>query len=639
MSSNRPFRELDITMLQAVVDTATTRETLRYVQLELSYRSTRAAKKLLDKVRSRLQELGDGAPDQLFESPSSKPANRTSPSPPPSTTVSKKPKFKPTDEQIAAVDAFKRGASLKVSAFAGAGKTSTLNLMADANAGRGLYLAFNKKIAQEARSTFPGNVSCMTTHSLAVGAVRKRFNYTSDKLFGTMGNKQLAEILKLEPRLSFGEFALTRVQQAHYFRTTVRQFCLSGAPEITVDHVPHLGLLEYLPDAVTQYFDEWVVGKANDLWDRMRSADDPIPLGHDGYLKLWSLMSPQLAYDYILLDEAQDTNPAVLSVMAKQATQMVYVGDRHQQIYAWRGAVNAMEKIDTREECYLTQSFRFGSRIAREASRIIARLGEYRSVRGNPSIDSVIEYRGYSDAILTRKNATVFHETLRAIENGRRPFIVGGTQDLQFMVKDVLALMRGTPGSHPEFFGFQNWQEVVDFSGTKEGVELRPFVSLVERVGPDEMLRAINQSAPSPSAANVSISTIHKAKGLEWKSVRIADDFSKDRDGKRYINRDELRLFYVGITRARQRLLIDDDLLADFTAASDVAESAAAPTPSSPTRQGPAPSSDDGGTAPLVDAPGETNANRPHPAYADAVGPDEPIAAPAKRKWRLFGRR
>ncbi|MGY3621811.1 hypothetical protein [Bradyrhizobium sp. USDA 10063] len=43
---------------------------------------------------------------------------------------------------------------------------------------------------------------------------------------------------------------------------------------------------------------------------------------------------------------------------------MIYVGDKYRQIYEWRGAVNAMKKIETQGETYLTTSFRFGTAIA-----------------------------------------------------------------------------------------------------------------------------------------------------------------------------------------------------------------------------------------------------------------------------------
>jgi superfamily I DNA/RNA helicase len=45
-----------------------------------------------------------------------------------------------------------------------------------------------------------------------------------------------------------------------------------------------------------------------------------------------ALSNPVIAADFILLDEAQDTNPVVLEVLRKQSAQMIYVGDKYQRI-------------------------------------------------------------------------------------------------------------------------------------------------------------------------------------------------------------------------------------------------------------------------------------------------------------------
>ncbi len=61
----------------------------------------------------------------------------------------------PTDEQTAAADAFHAGQHLALQAGAGTGKTTTLALLARTTKRRGRYLAYNRAIAQDARSRFP----------------------------------------------------------------------------------------------------------------------------------------------------------------------------------------------------------------------------------------------------------------------------------------------------------------------------------------------------------------------------------------------------------------------------------------------------------------------------------------------------
>src|SRR5262245_31565319 len=77
------------------------------------------------------------------------------------------PSFTPTPEQEQAVEAFTTRESLKINAYAGSGKTSTLQLLAHSTPRKGQYLAFNKKIVFDSRGKFPSDVDCATTHAMA----------------------------------------------------------------------------------------------------------------------------------------------------------------------------------------------------------------------------------------------------------------------------------------------------------------------------------------------------------------------------------------------------------------------------------------------------------------------------------------
>jgi len=77
-----------------------------------------------------------------------------------------------TEEQRAAVEAFTRGDHLVIQAGAGTGKTTTLRMLAEATSERGLYIAFNRAIADEAKRKFPRNIECRTAHSMCVPDLR-----------------------------------------------------------------------------------------------------------------------------------------------------------------------------------------------------------------------------------------------------------------------------------------------------------------------------------------------------------------------------------------------------------------------------------------------------------------------------------
>ena len=293
-----------------------------------------------------------------------------------------------------------------------------------------------------------------------------------------------------------------------------------------------------------------------------------MPLGHDGYLKLWALSDPVIAADFILLDEAQDTNPVVLNVLRKQPAQMIYVGDKYQQIYEWRGAVNAMEKIETESATYLTTSFRFGSTIAEAASKLLVLLGEKRTIKGNPTVTSRIG-NVVPQTILARTNASTVAAIIESLDAGKSPHLVGGTDEVMEMLRGVQDLKADRQSTVPDFFGFDKWDQVVEFAKSGEGDHLLSFVNLVEARGERQLMWALNRTVDE-ERSDLIISTAHKAKGREWSTVRLMDDFLRSQpkkqkpDKAQYANGHdpaEVRLFYVALTRAKEAIDVPQSVL------------------------------------------------------------------------------
>lgn len=59
---------------------------------------------------------------------------------------------------------------------------------------------------------------------------------------------------------------------------------------------------------------------------------------------------------------------------------------------------------------------------------------------------------------------------------------------------------------------------------------------------------------------STTVSTAHKAKGLEWEDVELADDFTKVTDP----SIEDRRLFYVAATRAKHELAVDPCVFAPY---------------------------------------------------------------------------
>lgn len=556
----RPFSSLSIDQLEAILDTATASgdtKAIKAVVGEVGVRTTARAGRLLVRAKSALDvrqaDLFDRSPQTSKKRPTmvhkkvaAKPGDR-----------------KPTPEQQQAIDAFLSGGSLRINAYAGTGKTSTLQFLAHGTRSRGQYIAFNKAIVGDAREKFPPTVDCSTTHSLALKSLHSDYKKTKDKFAGKVSTKQLAEILGFKKIWRIDrDHSLQAVSQAYLIQQTVRRFAHSGDEEISAAHVPRHGSLLTASEDTLKAVNEFACNNAKHVWQRMCDPKDAIPLGFDGFLKLWGLSKPQIAADYILLDEAQDTNPVVLDVLRRQSAQLVYVGDRYQQIYEWRGAVNAMEAIETDATVSLTQSFRFGPEIAGEASCTLRRLGESVPLTGNPAMRSRVGSCN-PNAILARTNTNVMTALIQCLDEGRKPHLVADNKDLKELLWGVRDLKEGRPTDVADFFGFTNWESVVDFAKTTEGEHLTMFVNLVQSKGEKRLLWAINQSV-SEEEAEIVISTAHKAKGREWKNVRLMDDFLKTREARTPADKAqkeredaaELRLFYVAVTRAKEAIEI-----------------------------------------------------------------------------------
>ena len=80
---------------------------------------------------------------------------------------------------------------------------------------------------------------------------------------------------------------------------------------------------------------------ADRAWQDLSSTGGRLGFGHDVYLKLWQLSRPKLACDFVLLDEAQDADPAVADVVARQHdAQRVLVGGG----WCWRSTDSLDER-------------------------------------------------------------------------------------------------------------------------------------------------------------------------------------------------------------------------------------------------------------------------------------------------------
>lgn len=463
----------------------------------------------------------------------------------------------PTSEQEHAVEGAKKGQSMRISAFAGSGKTSTLRMISKAISDKKItYLAFNKAIATEAQNKFPRNVSACTFHSLAYKGVDK--NITKNVFSHRWMPKEMALYfdlrklrvpLQLKPQMSAD---LNPVDQAFIIQNAVNNFCRSNSEEISL-----LNVLDAIPEWVEQNsameLSRLLRPRAIDLWNLCTSPEFHYKISHDVYLKLWSMSKPVIPGDFIFLDEAQDADGIMLQILANQPSPTAYVGDRHQSIYGFRGAINAMQKINA-TEYRLTKSFRFGQTIADQANMILKNLlGESVPIIGNELIDSKVQTLEQPDAFLVRTNIEAFKIILRLLELGRSPRAEMDIASLKQDIQDCLKLMEDVPVSRASnFFGFNDWEEAIEHVKFNPHSDLKPLVTLASRNDPKVLLAALDRV--SRDKGDCVVSTAHKSKGLEFGKVYLHGDFKWDKTAvelhKPLATEAESRLIYVAATRA-----------------------------------------------------------------------------------------
>ncbi|AHY45221.1 UvrD-helicase domain-containing protein [Stutzerimonas decontaminans] len=468
-----------------------------------------------------------------------------------------------THEQQPAISSLAR--LIKLVAFAGTGKTTTLVGYAQARPQqRILYLCYNKSVEVTAKEKFPLHVTCKTSHGLAYGAMGAKYRH---KL---TGNLRLTDIARA---ISSQNWEFVRAVQ-----DTLNAFLASADDSISLDHVPSSRLKnERMKRAAGK-----IVASADLLWKRMLDVrDTAVHQTHDGYQKAWALTRPDLSkrFDIVLADEAQDINPLLAGILADQARYgmgVVVCGDGHQMLYRFRGAVDALDAhwLDEAETHYLTQSFRFGPAVAKVANMILHFKGEHRPLVGlgdptrvTKALPEGLEHR----TVLCRTVIGVIETALIAQAKGDKIFWAGGIDSYQLQdIEDLHSLAKGrrdlikNKRLLQEYPDYDLYEEIANESQDSEMLRTIRVVTQYSHNLPELFDKLRRTAVKDEFEATLTVSTAHRAKGLEWDAVELSDDFSFEPfnpENTKEQFEDEMNLLYVACTRAMKVLAINGPVL------------------------------------------------------------------------------
>jgi F-box protein, helicase, 18 len=488
--------------------------------------------------------------------------------------------MKLTREQLAVINST---GNIKINAVAGSGKTTTLIEYARARpkTGKILYLAFNKTVRQEAirkfRNTGLKNVQVETAHSLAY----KHIVFKNQYRVRHQGYKT-HEIVELLGLTGNGE-KHTEYIVANHINKFISYFCNSEKQKIRELNYLDVVFDEKAKTFVTTFYD--YIGKmARLLLGKMNKGE--IDVTHDFYLKKFQLSNPQLNYDYILFDEAQDASAVMLDIFLKQKGTKVIVGDIHQQIYSWRFAVNALKDAEFKSYS-LTTSFRFNQNIADLAIGILNwknHLAEHETflINGNGnSTETKVK------AVLARTNLGLLTKAIEYVTEKRKVkqiYFEGNINSYTYAddgasLYDVLSLYNGKRRLVKDKLirKMRDFDELTDYIKKTEDVQLGMMVEIVREYGNEipGIIKEIKQKHVENDArenAEMIFSTVHRSKGMEYDTIQLVNDFITEEaiektmaDFSEKANfsklNEEINLLYVAVTRTKNSIHIPETLM------------------------------------------------------------------------------
>jgi len=469
----------------------------------------------------------------------------------------------PTQEQAAIVTAAQNQTNnLLVSALAGAAKTSTLVLIAEALPEKSiLCLAFNKKIATEMSERLPSNCTALTLHSMGYRSWREIAsgrmsvdNFKMYKLIDAWIDDECDQEEAEELRDSMGDIkrAIGYAKSAGYIPD---KFTNPAFKRLMNDD-------QFLALSEVNYTDlEWTL-----IQDVLCTSITRGLLGHIDFNDMVYLPTLHRSCTFekpsvLLVDEAQDLsslNHAMVKKVAGMRTRVIAVGDACQSIYGFRGAnqdsMELMKEQFDMEELHLTISFRCPKTVVMAARwRAPAMRYPEWAIDGQVSIADKwsADIIKNGSAILCRNNAPLFRCAIRLLRAGRYPELMNG--DVVKRIDKIFSSFGADDMPVEEVqLCIKLWEEK-ELKRKKSAGATADIVAALEVFVEDSatLLDCRNKLAQiANTSGSIKLMTVHKSKGLEYPDIYLLDrDLIQHKEEKQ-----EANLLYVAQTRAQQSL-------------------------------------------------------------------------------------
>lgn len=458
-----------------------------------------------------------------------------------------------------------------VEAVAGSGKTTTIVEALNRVKGSSIFLAFNKSIADELKAR---GVNARTFHSLTYSPVmqsRGQRQVEQNKL------RKLCDMYMTgEDKELYGAFAVRMVGLA---RQAGVGFLCKDVQETWMDLCDHHNI-----ELESEFAD---LGRGLELASRLLDASNESPMvDFDDMLYFAVRDGLVLAkYDFIFVDEAQDTNAiqrAILRKIMHKDTRIVAVGDPAQAIYGFRGAdSDSLDLIATEFNATrlpLSISYRCPKAVVNFARTWVQHI---EPADGAP--EGSVDMLGTSwDATVFQPNDLVVCRTTKPVISlaykllrARVPVRIMGKeigQGLKNLINKMNAHSLEQLEAKLEAYCTREVEKATakmeDAKAEAISDKVSAILCLMEDLSPDQEIPAtINDLMSvidklfSEGVNQVVLSTIHKAKGLEANRVFWLNSSQCPAKWARqeWQQQQEQNLCYVAVTRAKSALYLIEE--------------------------------------------------------------------------------
>ena len=472
--------------------------------------------------------------------------------------------------------------SCVLEAVAGAGKTTTLVKALEMMTGTIFFGAYNKKIAEEIQARAPQKQGLFisTMHAAGFKAWRRaapRVQVFGDKcrdIFRSAAEKYPeytpfeGPVLQL---VSLAKQAAVGISKPAVERSTWQEL---------IDHFDIECMDEESGDNT-----ELIIRLARKTLERSIERDVEVidfddmiysPLVHN--VKMYQ-------HDWVLLDEAQDTNESrrLLALrMLKKGGRLVAVGDRHQAIYGFTGAdsdsLDLIAQAVNAKQLPLTTTFRCPKAVVTYAQQWVNHIQAADTAPdGVVTVTTADELQNVTkpgDAILCRFNAPLIKYVYRFIAQGIPAKVEGreignGLKVLarRWKVRKLTVLLdKLATYAEREVAKYVAKEQASKASAVEDKVNcLKVIIDRVLKLDPDctNPVQRVCEEIDSifteeGNTAVVLFSSIHKSKGREWHKVVWLQTGPSGWARMAWELEQEDNLCYVAATRAKHELVLID---------------------------------------------------------------------------------